>query len=65
MITPTDKIHAAETLRANGWSTSRIASALGVATRTVQDWLARNRAAADSVRSSCKAFSEQARILGE
>ena len=65
MITPTDKIHAAEALRADGWSTRRIASALGVSQRTVQDWLARNRELAESVNTSCKAFREQSRILGE
>ena len=65
MTTPTRKIHAAEALARQGWTTDEIASVLDVAQRTIQKWLKRNQEQAARVRHSCRAFSDQARILGE
>ena len=65
MHTRIEKIHAAELLRREGWSTAKIARTLGHSERTVREWLQDNRTAAAEVRDTYLLQLKQSRILGE
>lgn len=61
----TEKVHAAELLRREGWSTAKIARTLGQSERTVREWFQNNRAAANEIRDTYLLQLKRARILGE
>lgn len=65
MHTRTEKVHAAELLRREGWATAKIARALGQSERTVRRWFCNNRKAATMVRNTQLLQLKRARILGE
>jgi len=61
----TEKVHAAESLRREGWPTAKIARVLGQSERTVREWFQDNRTAAAEVRDTQLLQLKRARILGE
>ena len=65
MHTRTEKVHAAELLRREGWPTAKIARTLGQSERTVREWFQENRNAASEVCDTYLLQLKQARILGE
>lgn len=61
----TEKVHAAESLRREGWPTAKIARVLGQSERTVRKWFHDNRVTATAIRDTQLLQLKRARILGE